>query len=304
MRPGEWCYRLKEILKGSDSFVVPDEPLAQHTSFRIGGKAALMVVVNKELGLRKVRQFCTENRLLVEILGKGTNVLISDQGIPGVVVKLGGEFGLIDVQGDKIMAGAAASLDDISEIAEANGLAGAEFLAGIPGTVGGGLVTNAGAYGKSLSAITLEVTVMDAIGNIRVLRKEELKNQYRQPVIPGEFWALRLVLILSKGETKPVKAIREERRSKHPPEPSAGSFFKNPPGIPAGRLIEECGLKGLRVGDACISELHANFIVNKGSARFGDVYELAQIVKAEVEERTGIELEEEVRFLPVGPERR
>lgn len=302
MSISEWRCGLEQVLKGSDALIMSDELLAEHTSFRIGGRAELIIIVNDDSGLKRVRCLCGEKNLPAVILGKGTNVLISDQGLHGVVVKLGGIFNLVEVQGNEIKAGAAANLDDIAEIAEAKGLTGAEFLAGIPGTVGGALMTNAGAFGRSISDLIEKVSVMDTMGNIKVLEKHQLHNEYRQPVIPAELWAVRVVLRLARGKGRSVKSIRNERWSKHPKEPSAGSFFKNPPGTPAGRLIEECGLKGLRVGDAAVSELHANFIVNKGAARFVQVYELAQIIKATVEQKTGIELREEVKVLPLPPE--
>ncbi len=298
MSANEWRDELEQLLKESGSLLRRDELLASHTSFGIGGRAEALVVVHDEQGLKRVRRFCEERSLPAVILGKGTNVLVSDQGLRGLVVKLAGRFELIKVKGNKICAGSAALLDDIAEIAEANGLAGADFLAGIPGTIGGGLLTNAGAFGRNLASLIEKVEVLDRQGNIVILGKTELRNEYRQPVIPSELWALRTFLLLAPGKGRSVKSVREERWSKHPHERSAGSFFRNPPDIPAGRLIEQCGLKGLVIGDAAVSEVHANFLINKGAARFTDVYELAQVVKAEVEEKTGIELKEEVRFLP------
>ncbi|MGQ9708237.1 MAG: UDP-N-acetylmuramate dehydrogenase [bacterium] len=291
--------QLKESLDPGDAVILVDEPLARHTSFRIGGLADALIMINNERALRQVRQFSSRMKLPAVILGRGTNVLISDQGLRGIVVKLTGEFNSIQIRGNRIIAGAAALLDTIAETAEACGLAGADFLAGIPGTIGGALLTNAGAFGKSVGSILERVETMDVGGKVILLNKTELRDEYRQAVIPPGFWAIRVVLCLVPGQGRAVQLVREERWSRHPKEPSAGSFFKNPPEGPAGRLIEQCGLKGISIGGAAVSEKHANFIVNKGNARFVDVYELGQVVKATVEEKTGIELTEEVRMLPV-----
>jgi UDP-N-acetylmuramate dehydrogenase len=298
MSANEWRDELEQLLKESSSLLRRDEPLAGYTSFRIGGKADGLIMVKNVSGLRMVRRFCAERKLPAVILGRGTNVLISDQGLRGVVVKLSGDFNFIEVSGDRIIAGAATLLDTIAETAEARGLAGAEFLAGIPGTIGGALMTNAGAFGKSLSSILDYVETMDENGSLRVITKPELRDEYRQPVIPSSLWATKVGLQLAFGQGRPVQMVRAERWAKHPQEPSAGSFFKNPPGTPAAILIERCNLKGRAIGGAMVSERHANFIINKGGASFADVYELVQVIKATVEEKTGIELQEEVQIVP------
>ena len=239
-------------------------------------------------------------------------------------------------------------MDDVAGFAEASGLVGAAFLAGIPGTIGGGLRSNAGAFGGSLSDIVSEVSGITAEGEAWSITRECVKAGYRESLIPADVIATSVVLRLSSGKPEPGAGIRERRWARHPSQPSAGSFFKNPvvttdsghdptgtgtqaetPGdsgglgtrselrtirscpaqspdfchvpssrIPAGRLIEQCGFKGRTIGGAQVSEKHANFIVNTGRARFGDVYELAQVVKAGVEQATGILLSEEVQILP------
>ncbi len=294
----KWRSEVKAILQDTSADLKFDEPLSAHTSFRIGGRADVFILVNNEEELRRVLRFCEEHHLKLFLIGQGTNVLISDQGLRGVVVKLAGDFSRIEVRGEVVEAGAGAKLDRIAEVAEMHGRTGLGFLAGIPGTVGGGLLTNAGAFGHSLAEQLEQVRVMDRGGNVKVLTKQELKNEYRRPVIPDDVVALSVNFRLRSGEVaEGVQKVRAQRRAKHPGEPSAGSFFKNPGTEPAGKLVERCGLKGLTVGDAKVSEKHANFIVNTGRARFVDVYELAQIVKATVEEMTGIELEEEVCVL-------
>lgn len=295
----DWREELMAVLAGGEASVLLDEPLARHTSFHVGGPAAALVTVGGEEELVLVVEFCRRRDVEMVVLGRGTNVLVSDQGISGVVVKLGGRLTTFTITGDVVRAGGGASLDRLAEQAEKHGLVGLEFLAGIPGTVGGGLQTNAGAFGHSIAERIEEVVVMDETGGVRRLEKMEIRNEYRQAVIPQKLIVLEVAFKLKPGvPEKGVNEIRKERWLKHPDLPSAGSFFKNPKTEPAGKLIERCGLKGKTVGGAMVSEKHANFIVNKGGAQFGDVYELMQIVKATVEEETGIELEEEVHFLP------
>jgi len=303
-----------------------DEPLSRHTTFGIGGPAQYWVEVSSEAELAAVLAVVAVRRMRWWVLGRGSNVLISDQGLPGMVLRLSGELARIEVmveQGEPqryranrvdaggskpvllpadgvLHCGGGAGLDEVATAAEAAGLCGAEFLAGIPGTVGGGLRTNAGAFGRSLSDIVEEVRVMDSDGSSRLLTGAELNRGYRTSVVPEGVIAVRAKLDLVPGVPTPTGEVRSRRREKQPNLPSAGSFFKNPAGEPAGRLIERCGLKGRRVGAAEVSEKHANFIVNTGGTRFADVYGLAQVVKANVEEQTGILLEEEVQVLPGG----
>ncbi|MEO0079736.1 MAG: UDP-N-acetylmuramate dehydrogenase [candidate division WOR-3 bacterium] len=291
---------LKQELMGQKVTIKENELLAEHTSFRIGGPARLWVEAGDEAAVERVVRFCFRRRMVLWVLGAGTNVLVSDQGLRGVVLKLTGRLAEVRFDGTAVHAGAGARLDDIVDGAERAGLAGAEFLAGIPGTVGGGLRTNAGAFGRSLSDILESVTALDRKGNRITIGREGLRSEYRKAVIDESQIALAVVLRLEPGKPKPAAELRRQRWGKHPNEASAGSFFKNPKEEPAGSLIERCGLKGRTVGKARVSERHANFIVNMGNARFSDVLELSQLVKATVEERTGIVLEEEVQILP-GP---
>jgi UDP-N-acetylmuramate dehydrogenase len=300
--------------------------MVQHTTFRIGGLADAWVRADDRRALARVLQVCREAGVRTWFLGRGSNVLVSDQGLRGVVICLGGELaqiqrvqgvegsrvqvpnqnpGIPEPQNPALRCGGGASLDAVATFAEQQGLSGAEFLAGIPGSVGGGLHSNAGAFGRSLGDVVTSVTVLDPDGSERVLTGDQLHREYRRPMIECGLVVKEVTMELEPGEPEPAAAIREQRWSKHPTEPSAGSFFRNPETrdggrVPAGKLIEQCGLKGRTIGGAKVSEKHANFIVNTGKARFADVYELAQIVKATVEEQTGILLEEEVQYLP-GP---
>jgi len=333
---------LGEAVAGCAAEVRFDEPLAQHTTFRIGGPADAWVRANDRQALVRVLQFCRATGVRWWLLGRGSNVLVSDQGLRGIVIGLGGELAAVRVQESRdggqgtvevefkvqnadckmqkergqavvMRAGAGAALDEVVTVAEKAGLVGVEFLAGIPGTIGGGLHSNAGAFGRSLGDVVASVTVVDRDGNERELTGAELRREYRQPMIDDGLVAIEVTMELLRGEPEPAARIREQRWAKHPKEPSAGSFFRNPETgdrgrgtgvggrMPAGKLIDQCGLKGKAVGGAKVSEKHANFLVNAGGARFVDVYELAQVVKARVEEETGILLEEEVQYLP-GPD--
>jgi UDP-N-acetylmuramate dehydrogenase len=327
--------------------------MAQHTTFRIGGLADAWVRVDDRQALSRMLSVCREAEVRKWLLGRGSNVLVSDQGLRGVVVCLGGELALIGTERDKgiegqrgkvmegnsehsisrlldpsipvrLVCGSGATLDAVAAFAEEEGLVGAEFLAGIPGTVGGGLHSNAGAFGRSLGDVVTSVTVLDAEGNEQVLAGAQLRREYRMPMIERDLVAVEVTMQLEEGsrvlgakgsglgpepqnpgtpEPLTVGQLRKQRWSKHPKEPSAGSFFRNPKTgdgerVPAGKLIEQCGLKGKTIGGAKVSEMHANFLVNTGRARFADVYELVQVIKATVEEQTGILLEEEVQYLP------
>jgi len=316
----DWRRALSQAIAGMNVALRENEPLARHTSFRIGGPADVWLEVNEAQVLARVLRVCHEEGVRRQVLGRGSNVLVSDQGLRGVVLALEGE--LARVAGEtcsdhgRVCAGAGASLDEVVDVAGQAGLSGVGFLAGIPGTVGGALMTNAGAFGHSLSDAIESISGLDSEGEEWTLERDELCPRYREPLIDEELVATRVLFRLDKGESRPgADEVRRQRRARHPGEPSAGSFFKNPrancepaggngkpetPRVPAGRLIEQCGLKGTAIRGAKVSEKHANFIVNTGGARCADVYELAQLVKARVEAGTGIVLEEEVRVLP-GP---
>jgi len=330
----DWRRALSEAVAGSAAEVRLDEPMAKHTTFRIGGPADACVLVSDRPALVKVLRFCRMNGVRWWLLGRGSNVLVSDQGLRGVVINLGGKLaevkeqtiqGFQDSRGPVpdtripdsstpriLSVGGGAALDEIASFAEQHGLVGAEFLAGIPGTIGGGLHSNAGAFGRSLGDVVTSVTVVDADGNERVLVGAELRREYRQPMVEDGLVAVEVTMELSQEcrmsnveRRMSADEIRKQRWAKHPKEPSAGSYFRNPRTadggrVPAGRLIDGCGLKGKAIRGAGVSEKHANFLVNTGRAGFVDVYELAQVVKATVEQETGILLEEEVQCLP-GP---
>lgn len=278
-----------------------DEPLSKHTSFRIGGPAKRMafprsteetVVLSgilQELGVRTV------------LLGNGTNVLFPDEGLDAVVLSTG-ELGGIEQSGDELRAEAGVSLARLATFAWQAGLTGLEFAHGIPGSLGGGVVMNAGAYGGALADVLSEVTALWPDG-VRTLKTDELKLSYRHSIFTEQQEAvvLRARLRLRSGDGTAIKArmeeLMEKRKASQPLEyPSAGSTFKRPEGYFAGTLIEQCGLKGTRVGGAEVSTKHAGFIINTGGATCNDVLKLIETVQKTVRDATGVTLEPEVRI--------
>lgn len=287
----------------------PDEPLARHTSFRIGGPADLLVVVESGRELADVLGVCHAHGAPVLFLGGGTNLLVSDRGVRGVVVKLGKSFDFVewdlddlDVRGARLRVGAAVPLKRLVHQTVAAGLAGLEFAEGIPGTVGGGLLMNAGAFGGEIGAVVGALEVVTAEGAVRTLARTELAFDYRRLTLPTRAIVAAVRLQLRRGEPATLAAAVADargRRERHQPRgyPNAGSIFKNPSGEHAGRLIEAAGLKGARLGGAMISERHANFIVNLGGARAADVAGLMGLAGRAVRERFGVALEPEIRLV-------
>lgn len=278
-------------------------PLASHTTFRTGGAAAFFVSPKTEEGLAALLARLRETETPYFILGRGSNLLVSDRGYPGVIVSLREFMNGIFCEGTTITAGGGAMLYEIAKEAEKRGLAGLEFAAGIPGTAGGALRMNAGAYGSEMKDVVLHARLLRPDGEICTLENRELAFRYRGSLVEDSG---DVVLSVAYGLTEddPLK-IRERteelllrRREKQPLEyGSAGSTFKRPEGYFAGKLIEDCGLKGARIGDACVSTKHAGFIVNLGNASSEDVYRLILKVQDTVYEKTGVRLEREVLLL-------
>jgi len=281
--------------------VIADEPLAEHTSFHIGGKARFFVSVYSRQALKIVLQIIGREALPFFVIGAGTNILFPDSGFPGVVLKLGGVFKRIGHRDGLFRCGGAVLIRDFLYESLRVGYGGAEFLSGIPGTIGGAVKGNAGAFGNSIGDIIDGVALIDQHGAEAVLTRKELGLSYRGSTIENGFVAVAVDLMLRKKDRRRIRSIIEknmrQRRKKQPSGYSAGSFFKNPPGHAAGELIERCGLKGFSIGGAVVSEKHANYIINKGGAQAADVITLAEHVKKIVFMKTGIRLEEEVRLL-------
>lgn len=275
-------------------------PMSEHTSFKIGGNADIFITVKNISELKAVISLCKETDTPYMLIGNGSNLLISDSGIRGVVIRLEGEFKEIKVQGDTIVAGAGASLTKLCLDAQKASLTGLEFGYGIPGSVGGAAYMNAGAYGGEMKDVIVSCTHLDPELNVGTFNIDELDLSYRHSAyMKGEYIILFVTLKLKEGDADVIKARMEElmqkRISKQPLEyPSAGSVFKRPEGAFAAALIEECGLKGRSVGKAVVSEKHSGFIINKGGATCQDVLDLVEIIQREVKEKTGFDLYREI----------
>ena len=297
----EFKHRLEEILDEDQLFW--DEPMKNHTTFRIGGPADCLAVPHTIDEAEKVIRSCRQESVPCFIMGNGSNLLVSDQGFRGVVVQLYKEFAGIETEGTLIRAQAGASLARIAAEALRNGLEGFEFAAGIPGTLGGACIMNAGAYGGEMKDVLREVTVLTLEGERKIFHREELDMGYRTSRASREgAVVLEAVLQLKKGEESRIREkmedLKERRISKQPLEyPSAGSTFKRPEGYFAGKLIQDAGLRGFRVGDAMVSEKHCGFVINCGNATAADVAELIRQIQEKVKETSGVTLEPEVRRL-------
>ncbi|NLZ38649.1 MAG: UDP-N-acetylmuramate dehydrogenase [Firmicutes bacterium] len=277
------------------------EPLKNHTSFRIGGPADLYVEVHNVKELVFVLSLLQQKGIPWFILGNGTNLLVHDQGYRGTAIRLQGAFKEINVNGLMLEAGAAVPLTVLAQRANSQGLSGLTFACGIPGTVGGAVVMNAGAHGRSISDVLVDVQILDSSLELHTYQASELGLNYRKSKIsPSEIICFARFQLEVGDKIELERQSRdylEFRRNRQPRQPNAGSIFKNPPGTTAGSLIEAAGLKGYRVGGAMISDIHANFIVNCQQATAQDVMTLIMIVREKVARQFGIELELEVRLL-------
>jgi UDP-N-acetylmuramate dehydrogenase len=278
-----------------------DVVLSRHTSFKIGGPADLFVEPVTMTELVMVLSTLRQEEIPVYLLGSGTNLLVSDAGYRGAVVRLAGEFKQFIYGNYCVDAGAAVPLARLAVDAGKRGLAGLDFAAGIPGTVGGALVMNAGAHGSAIGDLLTEAQILDEKLNLHSFTAEDLGLSYRKSNITSGSVVCRVKLRLLQGERETQEKKCDQylhfRRKHQPRQPNAGSIFKNPPHDSAGRLIEAAGLKGRRVGGAMISELHANFIVNCGNASAADVWYLLEMAREEVARQFGVNLELEIRLL-------
>lgn len=279
------------------------EPMNRHTTFRIGGPADYFLLPSTAEEVKKILEICKEKELPYFILGNGSNLLVSDEGYCGVIIQLYRNYGGITVEGTNIRAGAGALLSQIASAAKNASLTGFEFAGGIPGTLGGAVVMNAGAYGGEMKNVLKEVTVMTGQGEIMTIPAEKLEMGYRTSLVKkAGYLVLEAVISLKAGDVEEIKAIMkdltEKRVSKQPLEyPSAGSTFKRPEGYFAGKLIMDAGLRGYQVGGAQVSEKHCGFVINKGNATAADVCGLMKDVQEKVQEQFGVTLEPEVKFL-------
>lgn len=287
----------------SEENILRNEPMNRHTTFRVGGEAECMILVQKEEELVKLIPYLREMNKDYFILGNGSNLLVGDKGYQGVVIKLVQEMQEIRVSGNIIYAKGGALLSKVAAAAKEYSLTGMEFASGIPGTIGGAMVMNAGAYGGDMSQITESVRVMDREGQIVELNKEAMEFAYRSSVIKKEpLVVLGVKLRLEIGDAASISSLMEElskkRRSKQPLEyPSAGSTFKRPEGYFAGKLIMDAGLSGFRIGDAMVSEKHCGFVVNAGHATAAEIRAVIDEVRQQVYDRFQVKLEPEIIFI-------
>lgn len=279
------------------------EPMNRHTTFRIGGPADYFLLPSTAEEVKKILEICKEKELPYFILGNGSNLLVSDEGYCGVIIQLYRNYGGITVEGTNIRAGAGALLSQIASAAKNASLTGFEFAGGIPGTLGGAVVMNAGAYGGEMKNVLKEVTVMTEQGEIMTIPAEKLEMGYRTSLVKkAGYLVLEAVISLKAGDVEEIKAIMkdltEKRVSKQPLEyPSAGSTFKRPEGYFAGKLIMDAGLRGYQVGGAQVSEKHCGFVINKGDATAADICQLMRDVSDKVQAQFGVVLEPEVKMI-------
>ena len=279
------------------------EPMSLHTTFRIGGPADLFVTPGSIQAVADSIRICKETQTPYAVIGNGSNLLVSDAGYRGVIIQISRNLNQVSVNGEEIRAQAGAMLSVIAKTALSESLTGFEFASGIPGTLGGAAVMNAGAYGGEMKDVLTEVTVLTREGEIRTVPAGKLEMGYRTSLAAKNGWIiLEAVLKFQKGDAEAIRGRMEElkmqRVTKQPLDlPSAGSTFKRPEGYFAGKLIMDAGLRGFTVGGAQISEKHCGFVVNKGGATAEDVRNLICAVQKKVQEDAGVKLEPEVKFL-------
>ena len=296
----QFLTELQNVMGGSGIFM--EEPMKKHTTFRVGGPADVLVQPD-ETALAAILALCRQYHVSYSFIGNGSNLLVGDKGIRGVVIEMTDPMGNIEVDGTKITAQAGAMLWKIANTAASNGLGGMEFAAGIPGSVGGAVVMNAGAYGGEMKDIIEKVYVLDENGAQLELDRDALDLGYRHSCIPEKKYIVTKVVLelVPRNEAEicsEMKELNEKRAEKQPLQyPSAGSTFKRPEGYFAGKLIMDAGLRGYQVGGAQVSEKHCGFVINKGDATAADICQLMRDVSDKVQAQFGVVLEPEVKMI-------
>ena len=298
----DWKDALPEIITQPGSRLRFGEPLAKHTYFGIGGAATAYVEISTVFELAAVARFHKQWDVPIAVIGRGSNLLVSDTGFKGIGVRLVGELAKLEVDGSLVSVGAGLSLPRLSKVMSRRGLSGVEFALGIPGSVGGALIMNAGAWGSSFGDVVTNVTVMNDAGELVELTHAEANFEYRHSGLDTYFCVTGATLALEPGDadtiTARMQAFYKQKIETQPfAEENAGCMFKNPPGDSAGRLIDISGLKGYRIGGAEVSTVHGNFILNIDNATAADVLNLVAYIQQQVREKTGISLETEVKRL-------
>lgn len=283
--------------------ILLDEPMSRHTTFRIGGPADLFLEPESTEQLLAAREILQEAGIPCFLLGNGSNLLVSDEGYRGAILKVGPAMSRIRVEGNVITAQAGALMSQVAKAALDHGLTGLEFASGIPGTIGGGIIMNAGAYGRELCQVVKQVQVISPAGELQILDNQAMDFGYRYSAVKGkDFIVTEVVMELQPGNKEQIKALMDDlaarRREKQPLEyPSAGSTFKRPIGCFAGELIMKAGLRGFQIGGARVADKHCGFVVNMGDATAEDVRALIQEVENRVRDSFQVDLEPEVIFL-------
>lgn len=296
----QFLTELQNVMGGSGIFM--EEPMKKHTTFRVGGPADVLVQPD-ETALAAILALCRQYHVPYSFIGNGSNLLVGDKGIRGVVIEMTDRMGNIEVDGTKITAQAGAMLSKIANTAASNGLGGMEFAAGIPGSVGGAVVMNAGAYGGEMKDIIERVYVLDENSAQLELDRDALDFGYRHSCIPEKKYIVTKVVLelVPRNEAEirsEMKELNEKRAEKQPLQyPSAGSTFKRPEGYFAGKLIMDAGLRGYQVGGAQVSEKHCGFVINKGDATAADICQLMRDVSDKVQAQFGVVLEPEVKMI-------
>lgn len=289
---------LTEVL-GSEN-VLKQEPMSRHTTFQVGGEAECFVKIQEKSQLITIMDYLRKTEQPYFILGNGSNILVSDKGYEGVILDLSAGLKNIEIKDKRVTAEAGALLSSVAARAYEARLTGFEFAAGIPGTIGGAIVMNAGAYDGEMKQVVESVTVLDEHGEIMVLDNETMEFGYRNSIIKNRpFIVMEAVLLLEEGEQELIRSRMEElnkkRREKQPLNyPSAGSTFKRPEGYFAGKLIMDAGLRGFRIGGARVSEKHCGFVINEGNATATDVADVIDEVTERVRDKFGVTLETEI----------
>jgi UDP-N-acetylmuramate dehydrogenase len=297
---GEYKNLLSKIYE--ESQIQLDAKMSEHIHFKVGGLVDILLTPNNVQQLKETITICKENEIPFYVIGNGSNILVKDGGIRGVVIKLC-ELNKIERIGNKITAECGALLKDVSKEAAEGALSGFQFACGIPGSVGGAVFMNAGAYDGEISFVIESAEVLDDNQEIKVLSKDELNLGYRQSIVMQKgYVVLSATFNLVNGDKEKIQArvdeLTKRRKERQPLEyPSAGSTFKRPEGYFAGKLIEDAGLKGYTVGGACVSEKHAGFVINRGNGTAKDVLDVIYHVKDEVKKQFGVDLYPEVRII-------
>jgi UDP-N-acetylmuramate dehydrogenase len=287
----------------SEEQIFVDEPMSKHTSFKTGGCADILVAPSNAQQFRDCLKFFAKHDYPYYVIGKGSNLLISDDGIEGAVIKVAENFSRLSIQHDLLIAESGASLKRLVNFAHINSMTGIEPLGGIPGTVGGGISMNAGAYGGEIKDTLIQVDVIDERFHIVTMSADDLALAYRSSIFQSQNkYVTKAVFKLEHGDVRVARQhlneFNQRRKDKQPLNyPSAGSTFKRPVGYYAAKLIEDCGLKGYTIGGACVSELHSGFIINKDGATSRDIYNLIRYIQERVYYKEGVKLEPEVRLL-------